>query len=813
MSYAPKQLRPASKKVLHKAIGNLVVYRYEELFMNPMENKRLHNLTFVYAVALSIIALSLISSSLLMQSAAKNSDRDSRVINLSGRQRMLSQFLTKSVLVLDRSTSDVERIRKSNEIAESLLAWKSAHLGLQRGDATLGLPQRVNSPEVVALFNEMEPYYSTMVTALDSMLTVPSGEKAAPSAVRSTVNLLLANEPRFLELMNRITFQFDRESQARVTSIQRLETIFMVVGLLILLFELLFVFRPSVKWMTEMMASLEKKKEQLKDTNELLQKSLDNSLYLTELANSANHAKSTFLANVSHEIRTPMGGIIGMAKLLNMASLAAEQQSYVEAIKSCGNSLLLLVNDLLDLSKIEAGKMELETQNFNLQAETTALIKLLSFTAREKNLELVLLMDPDVPHCLMGDAQRLRQIISNLLGNAIKFTHEGSVSLHISIDAEEAEQTTLRFQVRDSGIGIATDKLDQIFEPFAQADTSTTRNYGGTGLGLAITRQLVELMRGRFGVESVEGEGSTFWFTVDLVKQAGEVSDVCATPVADNHAGKPLHNSQADTSVRLLLAEDDRFNKIIIQRLLVKSGYQVDVVSNGSEAVAELEKNDYALVLMDCGMPLLNGFDATAIIRNPLSAVRNHTIPVIALTADCLQEDRDKCLEAGMDDFLTKPFVIEDMQTMLEKWLPPPSLKQRNSTAVGNQDMDQLKRLTVLYVEDDDETREQYSQFLTRIVGALITAKNGAEGWGAYRLHHPDIIITDIQMPVMDGLDMLKQVRTINSSIPAIVLSAFEMPVALKGSPDHGVLRHEFKPVTGIKLEATLRECANSLAE
>ena len=388
-------------------------------------------------------------------------------------------------------------------------------------------------------------------------------------------------------------------------------------------------------------------------------------------AESACRAKSEFLANMSHEIRTPMGGIVGMAKMLDMTPLAAEQQSCVEAIKSCGNSLLLLVNDLLDLSKIESGKMELVTQNFNLQKKITSIIKLLSFSAREKSLDLVLLMDTDVPHCLVGDAKRLRQILTNLVGNAIKFTHKGSVILHISIDAEDGERSTLRFQVRDSGIGIPADRLDHIFEPFAQADSSTTRYYGGTGLGLAVARQLVELMGGHLGVESVEGEGTTFWFTVGLVKQTGDGNDLPDTAGAGDHSSKPVQKSHAGTSPHLLLAEDDHFLQIIITRFLIKLGYQVDVVANGSEAVAALENNDYALVLMDCLMPVLNGFEATAAIRNHTSAVRNHDIPVIALSAGCFQEEQDKCREAGMDDFLAKPLVIEDLQMLLEKWLPP----------------------------------------------------------------------------------------------------------------------------------------------
>ncbi len=377
-----------------------------------------------------------------------------------------------------------------------------------------------------------------------------------------------------------------------------------------------------------------------------------------EKAVEATNSKSLFLASMSHEIRTPMNGIIGMTNILKQTSLSVEQNEFLNIIDISGNNLLTIINDILDFSKIESGQLDLENIDFDIHNQLEDVMSLLKLKASEKEIELILNINDNIPKLLVGDPTRIKQIVINLLNNAIKFTGKGFVKLQVEIYDESNDYISLIFKVIDTGIGISKKLIKNLFKVFSQADVSVTRKFGGTGLGLAISKNLSAMMQGDIGVESVEGKGSTFWFTAKLHRSNKTKNEI-----------NKEHNTIYETSKKsysILLAEDNLINQKVAIYHLQRLGHYIDVASDGEEAIEKFKNNKYDIILMDIFMPKLDGIQATRQIRQLeiMNKVKNK-VKIIALTANALKGDREKYLNEQMDDYLSKPFKTEDLYKVL----------------------------------------------------------------------------------------------------------------------------------------------------
>jgi len=396
-----------------------------------------------------------------------------------------------------------------------------------------------------------------------------------------------------------------------------------------------------------------------------------------DLAEESSKSKSQFLAMMSHEIRTPMNGVMGMTELLLHSKLGDTQKHYANNIMKSAHVLLRIIDDVLDISKIEANKLVLETAEFNLSNLMQEIESSFGATLDGENLQLQIILSPDLPRTIIGDSGRLRQILVNIIGNAVKFTKEGEIKVSVSEVAGAAEDVNLHVEVLDTGIGMDEETCSRIFASFSQADQSTTRIYGGTGLGLAIVKRLVSMMDGDIGVISELGKGSCFWFDLKLqrVSMGASVAymhdadhDSCANDVCQNSVkeNKKQEDQSSTAGMKVLLAEDNLMNQEVAMYMLEDLGCQVDVVSNGLEALNAIKANKYSMVLMDCRMPEMDGYEATRCIRK-FEHESGCVTPVliVALTANAMLSDIDECKKAGMDEFISKPFSISDLRSVV----------------------------------------------------------------------------------------------------------------------------------------------------
>ncbi|MCR9201370.1 MAG: response regulator [Planctomycetaceae bacterium] len=719
-----------------------------------------------YAVGLALVAGLTIASHLYVESMIRQQADDAPVINKAGRQRMLSQKLTKATFALNTAKTPSEHQDALQELCDALILWQRSHGELM---ANFGSATATNAA-VTAAFADMQPYYSLMCEAGHAIIAAPRDS----DILAKNSDIIRRNEAEYLPRMNTIVGLLDQAAGQRVESLKRLQRVLLTVTLIVLGLEAIFVFEPAARTIQKHFRFVVAARERAEETNRL---------------------KSQFLANMSHELRTPLNGVMGMLDLLLQTELTENQTNYAKVSRSSAGSLLEIINDILDYSKIEARQLELESTPFDLRNLVEEVASLGAAQVNNRPVEVVLHYSPELPRGAIGDPLRLRQILTNLLNNALKFTESGHVILRVSLTASGESESTIQFCIADTGIGIPADRVDTIFDKFTQADGSTTRKFGGTGLGLGISSELVRLMGSQIDVESEPGVGSRFAFTITLDHAEVTISDI--------------KNPEQLQTARVLVVDDLAINREILNGQLSPYVNSVITASCAAEALKLLTDRPEAfdIVLTDYCMPDVDGEELGRQIRQRPELA---DMVLVMLTSSCRDLSRKRLTEIGFAECVVKPasyeFLLQTLSDAISQSRRHVPATAEDAPSDGNADS-----YRVLVAEDNLVNQMVVRECLKNMNCSVTVCDNGKSALEILQRQRFDIVLMDCHMPVMDGYEATRRIRELPhpaGDIPVIALTANALIGDRERSLEAGMNDHLSKPFRPHELEQVMRQWA-----
>lgn len=705
-----------------------------------------------FIAALLLIGLAVITSYIVITSSVEAQKADATVINIAGRQRMLSQKITKGALQLQYASDSSSTFQLKKQLGSDLNTWVQSYYTLTEGSDSLLIPNDYNSDEVKALFADLEPSYQNIRLVIEQLLN----QQDDTEVDELMTDLLLIKEAEFLPIMDRIVRQYEAEASEKVADMQSVVLMLVLFSLVVLILEGIFIFRPTAFRIRQYIG-------QLTETNAKLQ-GMNKKLEVAKVAaEEANEAKSNFLANMSHEIRTPLNSVIGFSDILLKSDLSDTQRQYLNYVGQSADSLLDLLNDILDFSKIEAGKLELNSERTDIIDMTQQIVDIVRFKTNEQGLELLIKQSSELPDFIMVDPIRLRQVLINLMGNAVKFTESGHVMLEVNVVSKSpSNHYELEFSVEDTGIGIHPSKQQLIFEAFSQEDNSTTRRFGGTGLGLSISNSLLRLMNSQLVLESEVGRGSRFSFTI--------------TVEGENRKFEHDDNEKLlKTYQNVLIVDDNEQNCAIVEEMLKMKGISSNSCFDAISALEFINQNKVDLIISDYQMPFVNGIDFIRRVRKEIG-ISNEDLDIILLHS--LSDDLEISAhykELGIVKSISKPITSKRLYKILID-LKTETTRAQIKVQNKSKSIISEKALKVLVVDDNKTNLVLAKTMLKNLLpNAIIElATDGNQAVEQYKSHQPDLTLMDIQMPEMSGYEATEVIRNDedNAQTPIIALTA-----------------------------------------